>query len=86
VTCRGLGNATPQETISPERSATGFSVASKQESALGRDMFVVIAFIRLPFRAGEKAHVLRAFSAPSSPGVMPGRRRSSCAAQSPRRR
>jgi hypothetical protein len=44
----GLGIATPQETISPELSATGLSVASKAESALGRDAVVVIVFIRCP--------------------------------------
>ena len=46
VTCPGLGNATPQETISPEASTTGLSVASREESALRTDAVVVIVFIR----------------------------------------
>jgi hypothetical protein len=46
VPCPGRGKAAAQETISPEGSATGFSVASREGSSLRRDAVVVIAFIR----------------------------------------
>jgi len=44
--CPGRGKATAQETTSPEGSATGFSVASREASSLRRDAVVVIALIR----------------------------------------
>src|SRR5438876_9784783 len=51
ITSPGLGNAVAQETISPEPSATGLSVASVDESGLRRGAVVVIIFIRC-FRDG----------------------------------
>src|SRR5512133_1194323 len=47
----GRGKATAQETISPEGSATGFSLASREESSLRR-VVVVIALITC--RSGER--------------------------------
>ena len=41
----GLGNATPQETISPDLSATGLRVASREGSAFRTEAVVVIVFI-----------------------------------------
>jgi hypothetical protein len=58
----GRGNATPQETIFPERSPTGLSVASSGESALERDAVGVSAFISCLWRTG-KAREMRAFPA-----------------------
>jgi len=45
ITSPGLGNATAQETISPEPNVTGLSVASVDESGLRADAVVVIIFI-----------------------------------------
>ena len=45
----GLGNATAQETISPDASATGLSAASSAGSAFRTGVVVVIVFIRMPF-------------------------------------
>src|SRR5438477_638953 len=46
ITSPGLGNAIAQETISPELTVTGLSVASVEESGLRRDSVVVIIFIK----------------------------------------
>ena len=57
VPCPGRGKAAAQETNFPEGSATGFNVASREESSLRRDAVVLIAFIRCRLR--RRGPVLR---------------------------
>src|SRR5205823_5656318 len=66
ITSPGLGNAIAQETISPELTATGLSVASVDESGLRSDAVVVIIFIRC-FRDGREGPRVAGLPCPVEP-------------------